>query len=209
MHNDFSWLMHWFWKHCDGDWEHTYGIALYTTIEPGWHLLIRLSETELEQKSFPKNEHFASENDWSRCFVENSAFVGSSTPNNLPKLLHCFRKWAEPYFDPDQKLHKLSNDDKDLYWLVDWYQKHITTDLTSAKRIDLGTLDNPGWALDIDLHNTDLDKRTFTNVKIDKNHEDWIFCSLTNHTFSGNCGPHNCLNMIRLFREWTERSTIH
>ena len=66
MHN-FQWLINWFKKHCNGDWEHTYGIRIGTLDNPGWSIKISINETELESKNFTELEINRSEEDWVFC----------------------------------------------------------------------------------------------------------------------------------------------
>ncbi len=52
--NDFLWLLKWYCKHCNGDWEHGTGIHIDTLDNPGWSIKINLEDTELEDKIFKK-----------------------------------------------------------------------------------------------------------------------------------------------------------
>jgi hypothetical protein len=46
------WLSDWDGSHCDGDWEHIFGIKIYTLDNPGWSIKISVQETELQDKAF-------------------------------------------------------------------------------------------------------------------------------------------------------------
>ncbi len=65
--DDLSWLLQWFAKQCDGDWEHANGIRIGTTDTPGWCLKISIAGTELENKKFQNIDNNREEHDWIFC----------------------------------------------------------------------------------------------------------------------------------------------
>lgn len=93
--DDLFWLLNWYHKQCDGDWEHGNGVEIGTIDNPGWYLKISLDETELEGRNFLPVDINRSENDWIYCCVEEGMFKGFSGPFNLPEVLQIFRNWVE------------------------------------------------------------------------------------------------------------------
>lgn len=47
-----NWLMNWYVRECNNDWEHSYGVKIDTLDNPGWTIEIDLRETSLEGRSF-------------------------------------------------------------------------------------------------------------------------------------------------------------
>jgi hypothetical protein len=90
-----SWLLNWFAKQCDGDWEHRNGVRIATLDNPGWYLTVSLEETECAEKEFKEIIIDRSENDWLHCFVKNGKFEGPCGLFNLPEVLEIFRNWVE------------------------------------------------------------------------------------------------------------------
>ncbi len=41
----------WYVSHCDGEWEHEFGIRIATIDNPGWHLEIDIVDTSLRVSS--------------------------------------------------------------------------------------------------------------------------------------------------------------
>lgn len=80
----------WLSEQCDGDWEHTYGMTIETTDNPGWYVQIDLNETALSDivKPFYRSER--SEVNWIQFEIKDSKFTGSSGIGNLKELLQCF-----------------------------------------------------------------------------------------------------------------------
>ncbi len=94
----FDFLQTWYQAHCDGDWEHIFGVQIGTLDNPGWMVDIEISETELEGKFFETYErNLKSDTDWVFCKVEGSIFKGRGGPKNLEELLEIFKNFAEKY----------------------------------------------------------------------------------------------------------------
>ncbi len=43
-----AWIQEWYERQCNGDWEHGFRVHINTVDNPGWHVSVGLSETELE-----------------------------------------------------------------------------------------------------------------------------------------------------------------
>jgi hypothetical protein len=93
--DDLLWLLEWYYKQCNGDWEHANGIKIGTLDNPGWYLKISLDETEIENRSFHPVDINRSENDWIYCVVEDGIFNGYGGPFNLPEIISIFRQWTK------------------------------------------------------------------------------------------------------------------
>ena len=93
--DNFNWLINWFQKHCDGDWEHTYGISIGTLDNPGWRISISLEETELEEKIFERLKIERSEDNWIHCFIKNKCFEIACGVLNFEEGISIFRKWTK------------------------------------------------------------------------------------------------------------------
>ena len=86
-------LEKWRYKQCDGDWEHTYGVKINTLDNPGWKVVIDITETELADKHFSTIIEHRTENDWIDCEVSDNKFMGHGGPLNLGEILSIFINW--------------------------------------------------------------------------------------------------------------------
>jgi len=93
--DNLKWLSNWFNSHCDGDWEHMFGINIETIDNSGWSVTIIIRETELEDKIFKKIHIERSKKDWLELEVEEGIFQGNCGNFNLIELLQTFRIWAK------------------------------------------------------------------------------------------------------------------
>lgn len=100
----------------------------------------------------------------------------------------------------------------ELEWLMRWYRSQCDGEWEHDYGIEIGTLDNPGWSLKIELHGTTLEGRTFeavsVNIEQSSNFPDasWYDCSVQDVRYEGYGGAHDLPNLIRVFREWVERA---
>jgi len=89
------WLINWYSRQCDGDWEHSFGINIYNGGNAGWSITVSVQETELKDKKFQEIIIDRTENDWTYCKVKNGFFEGVCSLFNLEETLGLFRNWAD------------------------------------------------------------------------------------------------------------------
>ncbi len=90
-----KWIENWFQTQCNGDWEQAYGIKIESLNNPGWDLVIDLSETELKDLNIDYTLFKKSKTDWYGFSVKNNEFVGLGDPHKLEFLLALFREIVE------------------------------------------------------------------------------------------------------------------
>jgi hypothetical protein len=95
--NRLAQLQAWYGSHCDGEWEHVYGIKIDSLDNPGWWVKIDLAGTELEKVSFDPCLERQSEVDWLDCKVKDKIFDGAGDPSKLETILALFLDWAEQH----------------------------------------------------------------------------------------------------------------
>lgn len=95
-------LQSWYKIHCDGDWEHSYGVVIDTLDNPGWKLSIDLKDTLLENEAFesvcegnPENKNVF----WIDCHKKDKTFIGMGSVDSLEKILSIFFEWCEQNCD--------------------------------------------------------------------------------------------------------------
>jgi hypothetical protein len=86
----------WYKERCDGDWEHSYGVAITTLDNPGWNVEIDLADTPWDHvtKNFFRDER--TDSDWVQYEIKNGRFVGSGGITNLSEILQIFLQIVEP-----------------------------------------------------------------------------------------------------------------
>jgi len=73
--------------------------------------------------------------------------------------------------------------------LADWYSQQCNGEWEHRSGIDIGTLDNPGWILKVNLRETPLEAVKFEPISATKGESDWIDCQKRDGQFVGAGDP--------------------
>ena len=90
-----------------------------------------------------------------------------------------------------------------LHQLQKWYHSQCNGDWEHSYGVEIGTLDNPGWRIIIELADTKLVDRPFTEVRQNREHPiDWIHCRVRDRKFEGFGGPFKLEEILKIFLAW-------
>jgi Immunity protein 53 len=90
-----------------------------------------------------------------------------------------------------------------------WYASWCDGDWEHSFGITIETMDNPGWAVRIDLAGTPLAGRPFEPVRTDRSPDDWFRCSVEADVFKGHGGPGNLHQILDVFARWVKAEAEH
>lgn len=76
-----------------------------------------------------------------------------------------------------------------LSLLEQWYGLQCNGQWEHERGIQIGTLDNPGWEVKIDLTDTPMQDLPFEEFRRDNGERDWMFCGKEELTFVGRGDP--------------------
>ena len=79
-----------------------------------------------------------------------------------------------------------------INWLENWYSSQCDGSWEHFYGIKIETLDNPGWAVEIDRVISD---------------NDWLSCRLQNNKFEGFGDVSKLYEILEIFRKWAESET--
>ncbi|QNR98348.1 immunity 53 family protein [Stenotrophomonas sp. 169] len=82
-----SLLQKWYARHCDEDWEHSYGINIDTLDNPGWILTVDLADTEFSELLLPRNRLDRSEADWVQSEISGRRYIACGGVLNLEEMV--------------------------------------------------------------------------------------------------------------------------
>jgi len=92
-----------------------------------------------------------------------------------------------------------------------WYLRQCNGDWEHQYGVKIGTLDNPGWTLDVDLTGTRLESARFDTIAENVgpgNHpegNDWVHCQVEGLKWRGAGGPRKLGRLVEEFLAWAER----
>lgn len=95
----------------------------------------------------------------------------------------------------------------ELTALQQWYRQQCDGDWEHDWRIRIGTLDNPGWDVRINLANTPLAGVLFPGIEDLAPEHDWIRCWVDAAEFRGVGGPPMLRAILRHFLEWARSAS--
>lgn len=88
---DLDFLQDWYLAQCDGEWEHIYGVEIGSLDNPGWWLLVPLTETPLEGRLLEYRILNDDQDDWVHCWSKGDRFEAATGPKGLVLALQQFR----------------------------------------------------------------------------------------------------------------------
>jgi hypothetical protein len=92
-----------------------------------------------------------------------------------------------------------------LVRLQNWYAAQCDGHWERQYGVKIDTLDNPGWALTVDLEGTALEEARWDGVSYERSENDWVACRLKDRRFYGDGGPGNLEELLTIFLDWAER----
>jgi len=97
-----------------------------------------------------------------------------------------------------------------ILWLNEWYKDNCDGDWEHYYGVEICTLDNPGWKVDIDFVDTYLEDVEFNRVQIYIDDLNWIHCSVADGVFKGGGSIDKLEEILKIFRQWaTENKKYH
>jgi len=100
--SDIEFLQNWYAQHCNGDWEHQYGVSIETLDNPGWRVKINLVGTELEKAPFEEIKvGIDHDDDWYFLSIKEDpdvsgpVFDAACSPQYLKTVIEIFKNFVE------------------------------------------------------------------------------------------------------------------
>jgi len=94
--------------------------------------------------------------------------------------------------------------------LQNWYHSQCNGEWEHSWGITIGTLDNPGWSVEIDLIETQLNGAEFAGHSYgvgddsDQSSDEWIDCRVEGEKFLGFGGPEKLEEIMTIFLDWAD-----
>ncbi|MEM8505284.1 MAG: immunity 53 family protein [Cyanobacteria bacterium P01_D01_bin.1] len=88
--------------------------------------------------------------------------------------------------------------------IQDWYSAQCDEDWEHSFGITIETLDNPGWAVKIDLEGTLLEAKEFHKIAKEETEDSWLVCKVEGKKFVGYGDPSRLEEVLLLFLQWAK-----
>ena len=70
-------------------------------------------------------------------------------------------------------------------WISNWFRSQCDGDWEHENQIRIYTVSNPGWFVEIDLSDTDLEELELEGDRQDNSDSDWFFYKVSDGKFKG------------------------
>jgi hypothetical protein len=94
----------------------------------------------------------------------------------------------------------------ELDWVQQWYRAQCNGVWEHSFGVKIDTLDNPGWAVTIDLNATPLEHVSMDTVFRDDGPGDWIRLEVKGAQFLGRGDPSKLGAILDAFQRWARRT---
>ena len=96
MSDSLSFVTEWYQRHCDGEWEHAYGVRVDTIDNPGWSIEIDLVGTELQGSKLDWVKDGADADEvWLFWRSTGTKFEAACGAGDLDRAFSAFKNFAE------------------------------------------------------------------------------------------------------------------
>ena len=92
----------------------------------------------------------------------------------------------------------------EIKWLEAWLRSECNGDWEHYYGVQIGSLDNPGWWIQIDIVDTSLEKKKFETIHNYISDDDWVYCKVMDGRFEGSGDLSKLTELIKIFRNWAE-----
>lgn len=87
-------------------------------------------------------------------------------------------------------------------FLMAWYGSCCNGEWEHSFGVRIETLDNPGWALDVDLTETPFEDRLLPRSLEERSEDDWIAVEASGGRFRARGGVQNLVDLMLAFRHF-------
>jgi hypothetical protein len=88
-----------------------------------------------------------------------------------------------------------------LSWIQDWYKRHCNESWEHSYSLRIESLDNPGWRVEIDLEDTELEGMVIEYKLIEKSKGDWYGLKIEDNVFHAAGDPAKLQFLLEKFKE--------
>ena len=97
--------------------------------------------------------------------------------------------------------------------LQSWYLSQCNEDWEHTYGVEIGTIDNPGWSLKVELTDTEIDGKPYAEFsygiggEAEQSGNNWLITKVENNSLGGYGGPEKLEELINKFLAWAKTNT--
>lgn len=95
-----------------------------------------------------------------------------------------------------------------LEWIQNWFKDNCDGEWEKSEVIQITTIDNPGWEVEIDISNTSIANTTINWILNENDKQDWYGVKIEDQKFTAAGDPEKLIFLLGLFKEMIEKIEI-
>lgn len=92
-----------------------------------------------------------------------------------------------------------------LDWIQNWFKDNCNGEWEKGEAIQITTLDNPGWEVEIDISNTSIANINIKWILNESGPQDWYGVKIENKKFNASGDSGKLKFLLGLFKEMIEK----
>jgi len=92
-----------------------------------------------------------------------------------------------------------------LDWIQNWFKDNCDGNWEKDEVIQITTLDNPGWEVEIDISNTSIANIKINRILNESSPQDWYGVKIENQKFNASGDSGKLKFLLGLFKEMIEK----
>ena len=92
-----------------------------------------------------------------------------------------------------------------LDWIQNWFKNNCDGQWEKSEVIQITTLDNPGWEVEIDISNTSIANTTINWILNEHSKQDWYGVKIEDQKFTAAGDSGKLKFLLGLFKEMVEK----
>lgn len=92
-----------------------------------------------------------------------------------------------------------------LEWIQNWFKDNCDGEWEKSEVIQITTIENPGWEVEVDISNTSIANTTINWILNENNKHDWYGVKIENQKFTAAGDPGKLIFLLGLFKEMIEK----
>lgn len=92
-----------------------------------------------------------------------------------------------------------------LEWIQNWFKQNCDGNWEHGEAIQINTLDNPGWEVEIDISNTSIANLDIKRILNETSPQDWYGVKIENQKFNAVGDSGKLKFLLGLFKEMIDK----
>lgn len=208
MKKNIPWLLYWKWRQYEMNSDSVVNVEMKTNSNLEWTFFATLNGSFLNN-SLRFEAYFVNQfGGYVDCKTKDGVLFGQSSNQRVIEIIQAFRENSEHCADLNHVVSLLNLSDDSFEYLVRWRHLYYDEELNFSPEILIESNQSLSWKVRIALAKTPLVNSFMMPINKKCSDLDWIQCEIKDGMFYGEAGPLNLLEVLDVFRDFSESNSI-